>query len=688
MDSAEFDVIMHGEDDGVSEMTKEAAASLDDYNRKLTDMAKQEAANERMKELRKDFESLTAEQKEALIAADKERQALEDLAKAGEKASESAKEQTSANKEVSFSMTDVNAAMQIGQQVIQKVEQAYAATVGESQKYAAEIRDLVSLTGQSAGQTARMVQTLDDYEVSVGDVEAAIKKMTANGLTPTIDTIAQLSEKYKTLNTSEERNQFLIDNLGKAGLEWTHVMEAGNVALRDKAAAIDANLIPSARELENAERLRIAQDDLADATSAMALSLGTIATPAVADFSDAMAKGLTGWGQFTEYLRISSDLGQRQAQILREQGLGMAYTTDVTMQADVATGKLTLATQAQIDAAYEQAKAEHGAAAAIDDGAEAGQKAIKIKIEQTAADKAAKEAAAALSQVYSTELSLATSLQNQQNNYTRSSAALNKQLSDLVDSYNDLDAKGYQPTSKEMVDIQKKMDDVAEKTKELAKTNSEAMAKFAYDNLVAKLSIGGLTDAEFDMAQKAGVSLGIFTQATADQAIALNNLTSQLRDGQITQAEFDKAVSDGTFTVKNANDSNTKSYFDYVQAAKEKLGDISGKTTETGDKTTEAASVTKSATEDMSTSWSNAASATRENIGDMKGQISDYIDAINSVPDTKSTTFTASFSIAGPGAQAAPLTAQKQGAAAGTVINYYIQSAYIGADHELSRTIV
>jgi hypothetical protein len=66
----------------------------------------------------------------------------------------------------------------------------------------------------------------------------------------------------------------------------------------------------------------------------------------------------------------------------------------------------------------------------------------------------------------------------------------------------------------------------------------EAMGKMQYDLLVTKLSVDGLTTAEYQMAVQAGVTFGVFNQESADAAIAMNTLTDNVAAGKISVYEY------------------------------------------------------------------------------------------------------------------------------------------------------
>ncbi len=156
-------------------------------------------------------------------------------------------------------------------------------SIQATQEYAAEVRDLSLASGATAEESSRLLQVLDDYEISAGDVTAATKALTKNGLEPTIDTIANLADQYVQLNSAQEKNDFIIKNLGRGGLQWANALSQGGDALRELNGSIDENLILTQEQLLQAEEYRLAIDSWNDAWQAFSVTLGTSVLPFLTD---------------------------------------------------------------------------------------------------------------------------------------------------------------------------------------------------------------------------------------------------------------------------------------------------------------------------------------------------------------------------------------------------------------------
>lgn len=158
----------------------------------------------------------------------------------------------------------------------------------ETQKYGEEVRDLAMISGQGAEATSRFIQVLDDYQLSAQDAEVATRFLTKNGHAPTIETLAELSDKYLSINGAQERNQFILDNLGRGGMKWVNVLNQGSEALLANGAAINENLILSQKQLDAIEKNRLAMDNWNDSITGVKIELMTGLQPAMTILADKM----------------------------------------------------------------------------------------------------------------------------------------------------------------------------------------------------------------------------------------------------------------------------------------------------------------------------------------------------------------------------------------------------------------
>lgn len=119
----------------------------------------------------------------------------------------------------------------------------------------------------------------------------------------------------------------------------------------------------------------------------------------------------------------------------------------------------------------------------------------------------------------------------------------------LFDSQKDYNQK--------LEEAKEKYGETSEEVSKLQTKHAEAMAQMQFDLLMTTLKADGLTQAEYEIGIAAGVSMGIFTEETADGAIAMQRLTDMVATGKITVDEYgdilQATMKDGIITTNELN---------------------------------------------------------------------------------------------------------------------------------------
>jgi hypothetical protein len=246
-----------------------------------------------------------------------------------------------------------NVATQAAQMVINGVKDAMKVTT----EYAREVRDLSLASGQSAEESSRMLQVLDDYQLSAEDAKTATRALTKEGLAPTIDTIAKLSGEFQALTSVEERNAFVQKNLGRAGQEWLNLLSQGPDKIRAMNAAVSEGLILTEENIKASEEYRLALDQWNDKVMELKVSIGTQLLPVLND----MLTGLNNSGAIREEANRLMSEGIAHN---REEALTLAAVNVETKAAAEATGEHAMAMQTAAQSATELEAAEKAAAEA------------------------------------------------------------------------------------------------------------------------------------------------------------------------------------------------------------------------------------------------------------------------------------------------------------------------------------
>ncbi len=547
------------------------------------------------------------------------------------------------NEKTGFSMSELNQGMEVINKTLGYAEKAYDATIGKSQAYAEQIRNLSQISGQSAEDTSRFVQVLDDWQVSAEDATAATKALTKQGLAPNIDTLAKLSGEYLSLNSVEDQNAFVTKNLGRAGLEWINVLKQGPDALREQAAGVNENLILNQKTLDQAEQLRLAQDQLNDTWQGLSITVGTKAAPA-----------FTAWVTVIDKV-INNTNGARDAV------LGLGYPFHGLIDLTKLYGDTSNELQANLANTTTKMR-------------EQGQTAEEL----AAAQKAADEAAKAMSQTYQTILSSEQAIQSQSDSYADSVANLTAKQDELKQKISEA---GWWETDK-IAGYQAELGKIPGQLDALAAKNEEATNKMIYQNILSKDSVDGISAAEFARDQALGVSLGLFTEDAANRAIAMNTLATAFHDGAISADELQTKLNSGTLGTPPEDIS--KSWSGLQERITASTGASATKIDEGITKVSSYADETKNKTDAVAEGWNNASAAIDASVNDGIGNIQRYIDTLGTIPTSINTDITQTITgTGGAGVQSAGAL----GGGQSVVYNIY-GPVSIGADHQLTEMLV
>jgi len=296
------------------------------------------------------------------------------------------------------------------------------------------------------------------------------------------------------------------------------------------------------KAIAKAEKLRLAKDNLADATTALGNKLASGLVPALAWVVEGLVDVIGAGEKFIQWItnninktdianksaaRISGTYEDYRANIDKS-AKSMGYLVDesgnlvqsFTYQGQTAY-KLVDANYAYTKAAWDTKKAQEGmndmAAEGIGYFGDIGG-VLKRLAEQEL--EAATQAAQDLSDTLSSQMGLTLKLTDLTGDYTEKIADLTAEHKTLEDKLAKLkldfpwDKEGIAEAEQALKDNQAEIDNTA-----LA--YDQATKRIVWDMMVAKLAIDGYTQAEFDWAMQAGVDMGIITQESADLAVAL-----------------------------------------------------------------------------------------------------------------------------------------------------------------------
>lgn len=381
------------------------------------------------------------------------------------------------------SFTEIKSAIGLAQQGFEILQRVYDETGGKAVSYANDVRQVMEVSGQSAEETSRMIQVLDDYKISTDDMMAATRKLTQQGLAPNIDTLAKLADQYVSLNSIEDKNKLIMDNLGRSGFRYVELMKQGGDAIRKRAAATEQGLIMDERALAQARIYEFQLDALNDKILALKITAG---------------RGVLGLltGETVDV--------QRRSQELFKQAYGYEINTN-------ALKRYSPEVQTAYEAMRILAEKEWLAKNGMDGLTGSIDPATQALIDQ-------EQAAKSLSDRLTTQLGVISNIGSENKNFAKTQADLKAQIDELI-------KKGWSPLSDKVKDLKAQY-------AENAAEHKRATDQILYDLLLQKLSVDGLTSDEYNMAIQFGLSLGIYDQTSAKIAQDFDQVTTAVQTGK------------------------------------------------------------------------------------------------------------------------------------------------------------
>jgi len=494
---------------------------------------------------------------------------LDKMAKGTKAASGANTGMASSAKAASFSITDLRSAYMIAADAARVAGQVWQATGQEFVNYAEQVKNMSRSLGASAEETSRLIQVADDVRVSYDTLKIAMKEAQKDGIDPNIEGLAKLSDQYLALAPGVDRTKFLLDKFGKSGAEMGKLMEKGGDGIRKMSSSIDDSLIMTEKGIKASDDYQKALDNWNESIQAVKMSIGRDLLPVMTDLLD------------------HTSLHTRALEIMEEQGLSTYHamgTVGYAAAYKLASEELEVSRNAET------------AASSVDQFSEA---AVDNK-------DAVKEAETALND-YKDMLKEVSEANQEAESFMQSYADFSKGYAEdhadaiqtLHNAYADLDNAMGDGNEDEIQSASEAVDEAKAAVQDLEATWHESTNKMIYDMAMAKVSVDGLTNAEFAATQDLAVQMGLRTQAQADEAKAMMEKAQTIADGIALQEdvmreksetdaellrleEEKKAAAEGTTTaivdgsavsaealgtVAQAVDSATQSYMAMAQAA-------------------------------------------------------------------------------------------------------------------------
>lgn len=396
-------------------------------------------------------------------------------------------------KKATMSWTDFRSMYQTVLDVVRVGQQVWAATGGEFNRYAEDVKNLSRNIGVTTEDASRLIQVADDVRISFASIGTATKTAQKQGIDVSIEGLKKLSAQYNKLPPGIQRSQFLLKTFGKSGLEMGKLMQVGAEGIDKMSNSVDANLILTQEAIKTSDDFKTSADGLGDAWQGFLMGPGQGVTKWLSDSAK-------GWTYQLTLLRLMKERGVSAFDNKAVQALSVEAYQLVNAEFDL---KSSMAEAG--DAADEQTKA-------LFDNKEAVS-AAKDELKNY------QDALEAVSQANKDMEGMSRQIAQDQKAYAKDHADAAATLSKAI---TEGDAEGI---AKAQADIQA-----------LEATWHESSQNMIYDMVLVGLSAGGLLDSEQAALDEYAVQAGIKTQADIDEANRRREIADSTING-ILQSE-------------------------------------------------------------------------------------------------------------------------------------------------------
>lgn len=430
----------------------------------------------------------------------------------------SAKSQTNAWTEFRSAYSTVLDIVRTGQQV-------WNATAGEFVEYAEQVKNLSRSLGASAEDTSRLIQVADDVRISYDSLKIAMKEAQKDGIEPSIESLAKLSDQYLAIQSPAERTKFLLETFGKSGLEMGKLMEKGGDGIRAMNEEISNSLIITEEGIKASDDYQRSLDQLEEVSQAVEISFGSKLIPVMNAFMRIVLADIEAVGVFKDVLtgdKSLADAAREVADIINKNGFEVF---------GLQIGDATEAMKENADTSDQFT----GAMGDNEDAVKAAEQAIKDFKDSLEEMSQANIDAEKFIQSY------ADFSKDYAENHAEAVDKVKKAEEELAAA-----RKEFGAGSEQAAGAAESLAEAQKGVQELEASWHESTQKMIYDMVLAKLSVDGLTDAEFKAAQDLAVSMGLRTEAQAEEAKAAMDKAESIAEGIALQEDVmkEKAAQD------------------------------------------------------------------------------------------------------------------------------------------------
>lgn len=185
---------------------------------------------------------------------------------------------------------------------VYKAGQAVVDSVRDWADYADGMRLSAQMAGVTTEEMSRLSQAADDFRVPMETMQRSMEMALKNGFAPTIDNIADLSDKLIGISDPAARAAAASKIFGKSYADMMPFLLAGGDAIRSATTNIDANLVVTEEAARQAKKYKDELDNLGDTWTGLKNVLGKFLVPVATNIFSTLSDDLVEFAGHVSYL--------------------------------------------------------------------------------------------------------------------------------------------------------------------------------------------------------------------------------------------------------------------------------------------------------------------------------------------------------------------------------------------------
>ena len=175
---------------------------------------------------------------------------------------------------------------------VYKAGQAVVEAVNDWADYADSMRLSAQMAGVTTEEMSRLVQAADDFRVPMETMQRSMEMALKNGFVPTIENLAELSDRLIAIDDPALRAAEANKIFGKSYADIMPFLLAGGDAIRESTDSIDKNLVVTEKAAEEAKAYKDALDDLGDSWTGLKNVMGKALAPMATNIFTGLTKDM------------------------------------------------------------------------------------------------------------------------------------------------------------------------------------------------------------------------------------------------------------------------------------------------------------------------------------------------------------------------------------------------------------